>query len=80
MEDYRKRSSGSKAVIDSAENLRLIGLDTRSGPFRAALASEYVGTEIFLRERNSRLYAIDDDAYRLAMGFSEDGDSEFTSE
>ena len=66
-EHYGKRRSRSVPLKHSADNLRLVGLDSRRSTFRSAFAPEYIVFEVLLREFQSGRNAVQNHSYQLTM-------------
>ena len=79
-ENDGERGSRGESLIYSAENLGYVGLDSRGRALWPAFPAENVLREIVDTEREARLNSVKHDAYRIAVGFSENGDSEFAAE
>ena len=79
-ENDGQRRSGSMSFEHSAEYLRLVRLYPRGGAFLSALPAEYVRHEIFFAQRYAGSHTVHHHAYGIAVGLSEYGDPELSSE
>ena len=67
------------SVVNSAQNLRFVGLYPRRGAFRAAFTSQDILDEIVFCQRKAWLHAIENDTDCGAVGLSKNGDAEFSA-
>ena len=79
-ENDGKRSSRRAALVHTAENVRLIGLDTGSRTFGPAPAPVDILREVLLAQFDTRLYAVQRNADFRSVRFAEDAYPENPSE